>query len=192
MLRLLLSITFLFSILFSNISFAAPVFLDNLSDRLDPVIYLGEAKIGDGATDIASIYTTAHSVDIMLNTFEYNHKDWLLYILMETRGQLRQRAIDTAMKYNTQWVNTKSGSRVFWAVGKKMSTNNNILAYNDSDDFFNDEGEFMGSLKVQNRTVDLAKCEPSIGWGAINKLVINYLDKEYQRRYGRDNGQPIQ
>ena len=172
--------------------FAAPAFLDNLSDRLDPVIYLGEAKNFDGSSDTMSIYTTAHSVDIMLNTFEYNHKDWLLYILVEMRGQFRKEAINTSMKYNTQWVNTKSGSRVFWALGKKASTNNNILSYNDSDDFFNDEGEFMGSLKVNNRTVDLSTYESNYGWRAINQLVINYLDKEYQRRYGRDNGKPIQ
>ena len=57
--------------------YAAPGFLDDFSNGYVPIIYLGEAKL-QNSDDTASIYTTSQSVDIMLNTFQYNHKGRLI------------------------------------------------------------------------------------------------------------------
>ncbi len=62
--------------LFTCIScYAAPAMLDHQADY-QPIVFIGEYLPGYKADRPARIYNTKRTLDMMLNLYEYNSKDW--------------------------------------------------------------------------------------------------------------------
>ncbi len=77
--------------------YAAPGMLDYSGD-FQPIIYIGKYLTGPKADQTCLIYTTQRSLDMMLNLYEYNGKDWYMDIFIEPRGNLRETMLNNIKK----------------------------------------------------------------------------------------------
>ncbi len=168
--------------------YASPGILRHPGGDFDIVVYMGQLPYGPGT---AKIYTTKRSIDILLNATYYNGKDWGLYILIEPTGETRQLFINSLKDSGYSWFNTPSGSRIFWAVQNPVQTKDNMMTIHPQEDFFNDHGELMGAGNASGaETINLAD-EREIWRRELNKMIVDFLNREYARRKNMDTGQPI-
>ena len=170
--------------------YAAPVMLD-YSGNFEPIIYIGEYMAGPKADQSCLVYTTQKSLDMMLNLYEYNGKDWYMDIFVEPRGKLREVTINNIKKNKITWLNTRSGSRFFWATEYRTLSKGNKLTLYSPEIYINDHGEFLGQCVIQDDVFDLSEYKGNFGMKALNNEVINFLNREFARRNNKNDGQPI-
>lgn len=169
--------------------YAAPGILRHPGGDFDVVVYMGQLPYGPGK---AYIYTTKRSIDILLNSTNYNGKDWGLYILIEPTGETRQLFVKSLQERGYSWFNTPSGSRIFWAIQNPLQTKGNMMTIYPQEDIFNDHGELMGAGNADGaETINLAD-EREVWRNELNKMIVGYLNREFAKRNNMDNGQPIQ
>ncbi len=168
--------------------YASPGILRHPGGDFDIVVYMGQIPLGEGR---ANIYTTQRSIDILLNATYYNEKDWGLYILVEPFGVARQKLIDGLKDAGVSWLNTASGSRIFWAMRNPIQTKDNMMTVHPQEDYFNDHGELMGARDVGGADVVNLKDGSDVQMVELNRIVLNYLNREFARRKNMDTGQPI-
>ena len=181
----------IFSILMCINCYAAPAFLDHQADY-QPVIYIGEYFPTYNIDKPARLYTTKRSLDMMLNLYEYNGKDWYMDLFMEPVGQFRDSVVkQLAEEKSITWLNTPSGSRIFWAIQYRTLSKNNMITLYSPEVYYNDHGEFLGECKTSNDVFDLSKYKDNVGMKGLNNLVVDFLNRHFSRVRNMDNGQPI-
>lgn len=171
--------------------YAAPAILDHQADY-QPVIYIGDYYPGPNINSPCRIYTTKRSLDMMLNLYEYNGRDWYMDIFMEPVGQYRDMVVkQLADEKSITWLNTPSGSRIFWAIQYRTLSKNNILTLYPTEVYYNDHGELLGQCNTPEDVFDLSKYKDNFGMKGLNNAVINFLNKQFSKARNMDNGKPI-
>ena len=134
------------------------------------------------------IYSTQESLEANYNKTNYhNYNIWILDILLApAQEELRVKWIDMIKKSkNINWVNTKSGSKKFWAINYETVYNPtyNRASLKLPESYVNDQGEVMGksghSPKYEQH--DLSKLPSDDFLIVMIDIVNNYLKKHYPR-----------
>ena len=104
------------SLLFTVTAYASPEIYSNGMYK-EKIIYLG--TMNKGTESGYYIYSTQESLEANYNKTNYhNYNIWILDILLApAQEEIRVKWIDMIKKSkNINWVNTKSGSKKFWAI----------------------------------------------------------------------------
>ena len=173
------------SLLFTVTAYASPEIYSNGMYK-EKIIYLG--TMNKGTESGCYIYSTQESLEANYNKTNYhNYNIWILDILLApAQEELRVKWIDMIKKSkNINWVNTKSGSKKFWAINYETVYNPtyNRASLKLPESYVNDQGEVMGksghSPKYEQH--DLSKLPSDDFLIVMIDIVNNYLKKHYPR-----------
>lgn len=171
----------LLSVLFPMMhSKAAPLLYLGTSPSIP--VYIGTTSKGD------DVYMTQDSIDIMMYNVEYNYHDWAGYIVIvpsteELREKLLNQILEKKDKPYMSWVNTSSGSRVFWGIGAYAYVHGDTIGYSLSEDYFNTQGEILGMQYGENNYSTYSSENSE-----VHHLIIDYLNNLYYSIYGERTG----
>lgn len=173
------------SLLFTVTAYASPEIYSNGMYK-EKIIYLG--TMNKGTESGFYIYSTQESLEANYNKTNYhNYNIWILDLLWApAQEEIRVKWIDAIKKSkNINWVNTKSGSKKFWAINYETVYNPtyNRASLKLPESYVNDQGEVMGksghSPKYEEH--DLSKLQSDDFLIVIIDIVNNYLKKHYPR-----------
>ena len=173
------------SLLFTVTAYASPEIYSNGMYK-EKIIYLG--TMNKGTESGYYIYSTQESLEANYNKTNYhNYNIWILDLLWApAQEEIRIKWIDAIKKSkNINWVNTKSGSKKFWAINYETVYNPtyNRASLKLPESYVNDQGEVMGksghSPKYEEH--DLSKLQSDDFLIVIIDIVNNYLKKHYPR-----------
>ena len=173
------------SLLFTVTAYASPEIYSNGMYK-EKIIYLG--TMNKGTESGYYIYSTQESLEANYNKTNYhNYNIWILDILLApAQEEIRVKWIDMIKKSkNINWVNTKSGSKKFWAINYETVYNPtyNRASLKLPESYVNDQGEVMGksghSPKYEEH--DLSKLPSDDFLIVMIDIVNNYLKKHYPR-----------
>ena len=173
------------SLLFTVTAYASPEIYSNGMYK-EKIIYLG--TMNKGTESGCYIYSTQESLEANYNKTNYhNYNIWILDILLApAQEEIRVKWIDMIKKSkNINWVNTKSGSKKFWAINYETVYNPtyNRASLKLPESYVNDQGEVMGksghSPKYEEH--DLSKLPSDDFFIVMIDIVNNYLKKHYPR-----------
>ena len=173
------------SLLFTVTAYASPEIYSNGMYK-EKIIYLG--TMNKGTESGCYIYSTQESLEANYNKTNYhNYNIWILDILLApAQEEIRVKWIDMIKKSkNINWVNTKSGSKKFWAINYETVYNPtyNRASLKLPESYVNDQGEVMGksghSPKYEEH--DLSKLPSDDFLIVMIDIVNNYLKKHYPR-----------
>ena len=173
------------SLLFTVTAYASPEIYSNGMYK-EKIIYLG--TMNKGTESGFYIYSTQESLEANYNKTNYhNYNIWILDLLCApAQEEIRVKWIDAIKKSkNINWVNTKSGSKKFWAINYETVYNPtyNRASLKLPESYVNDQGEVMGksghSPKYEEH--DLSKLPSDDFLIVMIDIVINYLKKHYTR-----------
>ena len=134
------------SLLFTVTAYASPEIYSNGMYK-EKIIYLG--TMNKGTESGYYIYSTQESLEANYNKTNYhNYNIWILDLLWApAQEEIRVKWIDAIKKSkNINWVNTKSGSKKFWAINYETVYNPtyNRASLKLPESYVNDQGEVMG------------------------------------------------
>ena len=173
------------SLLFTVTAYASPEIYSNGMYK-EKIIYLG--TMNKGTESGFYIYSTQESLEANYNKTNYhNYNIWILDLLWApAQEEIRVKWIDAIKKSkNINWVNTKSGSKKFWAINYETVYNPtyNRASLKLPESYVNDQGEVMGksghSPKYEEH--DLSKLSSDDFLIVMIDIVNNYLKKHYPR-----------
>lgn len=173
------------SLLFTVTAYASPEIYSNGMYK-EKIIYLG--TMNKGTESGFYIYSTQESLEANYNKTNYhNYNIWILDLLWApAQEEIRVKWIDAIKKSkNINWVNTKSGSKKFWAInyGTVYNPTYNRVSLKLPESYVNDQGEVMGksghSPKYEEH--DLSKLPSDDFLIVMIDIVNNYLKKHYPR-----------
>lgn len=173
------------SLLFTVTAYASPEIYSNGMYK-EKIIYLG--TMNKGTESGCYIYSTQESLEANYNKTNYhNYNIWILDLLWApAQEEIRVKWIDAIKKSkNINWVNTKSGSKKFWAINYETVYNPtyNRVSLKLPESYVNDQGEVMGmsghSRKYEEH--DLSKLSSDDFLIVMIDIVNNYLKKHYPR-----------
>ena len=173
------------SLLFTVTAYASPEIYSNGMYK-EKIIYLG--TMNKGTESGFYIYSTQESLEANYNKTNYhNYNIWILDLLWApAQEEIRVKWIDAIKKSkNINWVNTKSGSKKFWAIKYETVYNPtyNRVSLKLPESYVNDQGEVMGmsghSRKYEEH--DLSKLSSDDFLIVMIDIVNDYLKKHYPR-----------
>ena len=173
------------SLLFTVTAYASPEIYSNGMYK-EKIIYLG--TMNKGTESGFYIYSTQESLEANYNKTNYhNYNIWILDLLWApAQEEIRVKWIDAIKKSkNINWVNTKSGSKKFWAINYETVYNPtyNRASLKLPESYVNDQGEVMGksghSPKYEEH--DLSKLSSDDFLIVMIDIVNDYLKKHYPR-----------
>ena len=173
------------SLLFTVTAYASPEIYSNGMYK-EKIIYLG--TMNKGTESGFYIYSTQESLEANYNKTNYhNYNIWILDLLWApAQEEIRVKWIDAIKKSkNINWVNTKSGSKKFWAINYETVYNPtyNRASLKLPESYVNDQGEVMGksghSPKYEQH--DLSKLPSDDMFVVMVDIVNDYLKKHYPR-----------
>ena len=173
------------SLLFTVTAYASPEIYSNGMYK-EKIIYLG--TMNKGTESGFYIYSTQESLEANYNKTNYhNYNIWILDLLWApAQEEIRIKWIDAIKKSkNINWVNTKSGSKKFWAINYETVYNPtyNRASLKLPETYVNDQGEVMGksghSPKYEQN--DLSKLPSDDMFVVMVDIVNDYLKKHYPR-----------
>ena len=173
------------SLLFTVTAYASPEIYSNGMYK-EKIIYLG--TMNKGTESGYYIYSTQESLEANYNKTNYhNYNIWILDLLWApAQEEIRVKWIDAIKKSkNINWVNTKSGSKKFWAINYETVYNPtyNRASLKLPESYVNDQGEVMGksghSPKYEQN--DLSKLPSDDMFVVMVDIVNDYLKKHYPR-----------
>ena len=173
------------SLLFTVTAYASPEIYSNGMYK-EKIIYLG--TMNKGTESGFYIYSTQESLEANYNKTNYhNYNIWILDLLWApAQEEIRVKWIDAIKKSkNINWVNTKSGSKKFWAINYETVYNPtyNRASLKLPESYVNDQGEVMGksghSPKYEQN--DLSKLPSDDMFVVMVDIVNDYLKKHYPR-----------
>ena len=173
------------SLLFTVTAYASPEIYSNGMYK-EKIIYLG--TMNKGTESGYYIYSTQESLEANYNKTNYHsYNIWILDLLWApAQEEIRVKWIDAIKKSkNINWINTKSGSKKFWAINYETVYNPtyNRASLKLPESYVNDQGEVMGksghSPKYEQH--DLSKLPSDDMFVVMVDIVNDYLKKHYPR-----------